>query len=156
MPSAAEAAGQDPARTFVRFSWTRTDRLSVVTMVGLAGFALAGLMAAWGLPPLDLHTPLHRMGIMDPLCGGTRAARLTMQGNLGEAWRYNPLGILAVGAAAVATLRLLVGLTTRQWLTVEVAWTSRRLRAAIAVVLVLTVLLEIRQQSRADLLLLTY
>ena len=138
---------------FVRLYWSRRDQLRAVTVIGLVGLTLAALMAAFGLPPIDLHGPLHRFGIMDPLCGGTRAARLTAQGDLAEAWRYNPLGIVAVVAAAVAATRLLVGLATRRWLNVQMGWTSRRARYVVTAVVVLLVVLEIRQQGRADLLL---
>ncbi|NHA01275.1 DUF2752 domain-containing protein [Nocardioides sp. W3-2-3] len=124
-----------------------------VTIVGVIGFASAAAMASFGLPPVDLHGPLHRMGIMDPLCGGTRAARLTAQGNLGAAWRYNPLGIVTTVAAGLAAARLLLGLTARRWVNVSIFWTPRTKRIALVVVLVLLTALEVRQQGRADLLL---
>jgi hypothetical protein len=89
---------------------------------------------------------------MDPLCGGTRAARLTAQGHLVEAWRYNPLGILATVAAAASLVRLTVGVSARRWLNFRLQWTPRRYRVAIAIVVVSLAALEIRQQGRADLL----
>ena len=109
-------------------------------------------MAVFGLPPLDLHGPLHYLGIMDPLCGGTRAARHTMRGDLALAWQYNPLGILAVLAAAVLVLRALVGSLTSRWLTVAVLWSPRRSRAVVAISLALFAVMTVRQQSRTDLL----
>lgn len=127
-----------------------------ITLVGGAGLFAAAAMARFGLPPIDLHGPLHRMGIMDPLCGGTRAARLTAQGNLVDAWRYNPLGILATLAAGFASLRFLTGVATRRWLNLRFTWTPGRLRLAVALVVVATIALEIRQQARADLLLKLY
>lgn len=75
-------------------------------------------------------------------------------GQLAEAWRYNPIGILATVAAAAATLRLAVGVITHRWLNVRLVWTPRRLWLAIAAVLV--VLLEIRQQGYAELFKLPY
>ncbi|WP_343905790.1 DUF2752 domain-containing protein [Nocardioides aquiterrae] len=143
-------------RAAISIAWSGVDELRIVTVIGLLGLAAAATMAVFGLPPVDLHGPLHRMGIMDPLCGGTRAARLTAQGNLTEAWRYNPLGILATLAAAAALARLLIGVLGRRWLNVHIAWTPRRIRIALAVVAVATILLEIRQQGRADLLLKPY
>ncbi|MFE6648973.1 hypothetical protein ACFVJS_20575, partial [Nocardioides sp. NPDC057772] len=80
------------------------------------------------------------------------AARYAAQGNLVQAWRYNSLSILIVAGAALAVLRTLVGLVGRRWLTFWVSWTPRRRRWAVGVGLVLLVLLEIRQQMRADLL----
>lgn len=136
--------------------WSKSDRMRVVTMVGGAGLVVALTMAVFGLPPVDLHGPLHRMGIMDPFCGGTRAARLTALGRLGEAWRYNPLGILATLAAALAAARVAVGTVTGRWLNIGVAWTPRRIRIALAVLTIATVALQIRQQDRADLLLKPY
>lgn len=155
-PSVPPAVGQDSAPSIVRLSWSRHDELRVVTVIGLVGLGAAALMAVFGLPPVDLHGPLHRLGIMDPLCGGTRAARLTAQGHLAEAWRYNPLGILAVAAAALAAARLMIGLTTRRWLSLEVRWTPRVTLVALTTTIALLVLLEIRQQGRADLLLRPY
>ena len=137
-------------------SWSRTDGLPVITVVGALGLVAAAAMAVFGLPPLDIHGPQHDWGIMSPTCGATRAARLTAQGNFVEAWRYNPIGILATAAAAAATLRLMVGLIARRWLHIRIVWTRRRLWLALAIAAVLVVLLEIRQQGRADLLMLPY
>ena len=90
--------------------------------------------------------------VMDPFCGGTRAARYAAQGNLTEAWRYNPLSIVIVYGALAAATRAGVGLVTRLWLTLTIGWTPARRRWVIAAVLVLLGLLEVRQQLRADLL----
>ena len=89
---------------------------------------------------------------MDPFCGGTRAARYAAQGNLAEAWRYNPLSVVIVYGALAAVVRAGVGLIARRWLTLTVKWTPVRRRWTVAVVLVLMALLEVRQQLRADLL----
>jgi hypothetical protein len=95
---------------------------------------------------------LHKLGIMDPLCGGTRAARYAAQGNLVEAWRYNPLSIVIVWGAGLAIARAAAGLLGRRWVNVTVTWTRARRRWVIGASVVLLVLLEIRQQLRADLL----
>jgi len=118
----------------------------------MVGVVIAGAMAVFGLPPVDLHGPFHRFGIMDPLCGGTRAARYTAQGEWALAWKYNPLGILAVLGATAVTIRTVIGALTRRWIAVQIYWTPRRRRAAILIVLALLVALEVRQQLRADLL----
>lgn len=151
-------AGKAPAaeRAAISIAWSSVDELRIVTVVGVLGLAAAVAMAVFGLPPVDLHGPLHRMGIMDPLCGGTRAARLTAQGDLAEAWKYNPLGILATVAAGAALARLAIGVLGRRWLNLHIAWTPRRIRIALALVVVATILLEVRQQGRADLLLKPY
>jgi hypothetical protein len=124
----------------------------VVTVVALAGLTLAAVMAVFGLPPVDLHGPLHRFGIMGPFCGGTRAARLTAQGEWALAWQYNPLGVAAVLGAAAVTLRAVVGLVSGRWLTAQLHWTPWRRRVVVVVGVALLVALMVRQQLRADLL----
>ncbi len=57
--------------------------------MALAVLAAGSTMAVSGLPPVDLHGPLHHDGIMDPLCVGTRAAAYTARGEFALAWRYN-------------------------------------------------------------------
>ena len=140
----------------VRISMDRHDEMRLVTGVGAAGLVIAVLMAVFGLPPIDIHGPLHHLGIMDPLCGGTRAARLTAQGHLAAAWRYNPLGILATAAAACAVVRLAIGLVSRRWINLRVAWTTNRARILLIVAAVAFIALDIRQQGRADLLMRPY
>lgn len=136
-----------------RVTWTPVDHHRLLTLTALAGAAATALLALWGLPPIDLHGPLHRLGIMDPLCGGTRAAYYTINGQWARAWEYNPLGIAAVSAALLGTLRVGVGLLTRRWLTVTFHWTPRRARFAIVATVVLLGVLEVRQQLEAPLLL---
>jgi hypothetical protein len=109
-------------------------------------------MAVFGLPPVDLHGLLHHVGIMDPLCGGTRAAAYTARGEWALAWRYNPLGILAVLAAALAVLRAALGALTGRWVTLTVAWTPRRVRTVAATATVLLISLTVRQQLPAEVL----
>lgn len=150
-PGRAAATSTTPA-AWLQVSWQRRDRHRLITAIAFVGVGIAVAMAAFGLPPVDLHGPFHRFGIMDPLCGGTRAARYTTQGEWALAWKYNPLGILTVLGAAAVTARSLVGLLTRRWLNLSFSWTPRRRRLAIAVILVLLVALEVRQQLRADLL----
>ena len=124
----------------------------MITVVGVIGAAAAVAMAVFGLPPVDLHGPLHRYGVMDPLCGGTRSAWYTVQGRIALAWRYNPLGIVTVLAAVAALLRAALAVSTGRWLDVAVTWTPRR-RLFVAVVgIMLLAVLEVRQQARADLL----
>jgi hypothetical protein len=134
----------------------REDRHRAVTLLAtalaLVGLALAAAMALVGLPPIDLHGPLHHVGIMDPLCGGTRAARLTAQGRLAQAWAYNPLGILAVLGAVAVVLRTAVGAVTGRWLNLHGKPTRQQARILLVLLVIGTVALEIRQQLRADLL----
>ncbi|WP_206074584.1 DUF2752 domain-containing protein [Antribacter gilvus] len=137
---------------FLGLQAEQTDRHRWLTGGATLALGAAILMAVFGLPPVDLHGPLHLLGIMDPFCGGTRAARYAALGNLVEAWRYNPLSIVIVYGALTAVVRAGVGLVTRRWFTLTIGWTPVRRRWVIAVALVLLVLLEVRQQLRADLL----
>lgn len=137
---------------WVRFSIEPSDRhrgLTWAAMVG-AGSSLALLLA--GLPPIDLHPPWHFFGIMDPLCGGTRSARLTMHGEFADAWRYNPLGIVAVFAAFSVTLRTTLGATTGRWVDVRLRLPVMVLRLLWALAVIAVVALAVRQQQIAELL----
>jgi hypothetical protein len=136
----------------VRLRWVSRDAVPLLSWAAVAALVIAGVMALAGLPPIDLHGPLHFVGIMDPLCGGTRAARYTAQGELGLAWKYNPLGIVVVLGSLPLLARAALGWTTHRWIALEVNWTPRRRAFVITTVVVLFVLLEVRQQMRADLL----
>lgn len=118
----------------------------------MVGVIAAFAMAALGLPPVDLHGPLHWIGIMDPLCGGTRAARYTASGNLQMAWKYNPLGIVVVAGGCAVVARTLVGLTTTRWVTPTIHWTKQGRKAVWVVAAVLLVVLQVRQQMLAEML----
>ncbi|GAC1411520.1 MAG: hypothetical protein NVS4B6_14310 [Mycobacterium sp.] len=91
------------------------DTHPVWTRMALSGLVIALLLAVFGLPPVDLHGPLHYLGVMDPLCGGTRSVYLTLHGLLHEALRYNPAAPLLVVAAAAVVLRAVVGWTRHYW-----------------------------------------
>ena len=152
MTTPRPGTGTSPPTAWLQVSWQRGDRHRLISVFAFVGLGIAAAMAVFGLPPVDLHGPFHRFGIMDPLCGGTRAARYTTLGEWALAWKYNPLGILAVLGAAAVTGRSLLGLLTRRWLNLAFSWTPRRRRLAITMILVLLVALEVRQQLRADLL----
>lgn len=128
------------------------DRHRWASLIAVALLAAAIVMAVFGLPAVDLHGPLHRIGIMDPLCGGTRAARYTAQGHLGLAWRYNPLGIVTVIVGALLVARTAAGIATHRWITPHITWTRRGRRIVVVLGIALLAVLEIRQQGRADLL----
>lgn len=139
-------------RPWLRCTWEARDRHLIVTVTAIGLLVTAVGMALFGLPPVDLHGVLHHFGIMDPLCGGTRAARYAAAGQWGEAWRYNPLGIVVVLTGAAMSLRAVAGVLTARWLTVSLCWTPRRKAAVIAVLVLLTVALAVRQQLSAELL----
>lgn len=136
----------------VSVSIRASDRYRWVTLASCALVAIAAGIAFLGLPPIDLHGPNHWFGIMDPLCGGTRAARFTALGQWGLAWQYNPLGIITVLGVALILLRACIGVLTHRWITLDITWTRNGRRLALALVAVVVIALEIRQQGRADLL----
>lgn len=137
-----EAPASEGARTVEVASRDNAPSLTVLAVVAVVG---AGWLRVAGLPGADLHGPLHRLGIMDPLCGGTRATYLLVRGDLLGAWSWNPLvPLLAVGLLAVAT-RFLVGRLSGRWVNLHI---PRRvwIPATIAAFLVL----EVNQQLQAD------
>ncbi len=133
-------------RSSVALSIQPTDSHSPLTWAagGLAVVSVA--IAVWGLPPVDVHGPLHRFGVMDPLCGGTRAAHFALTGQWAVAWYYNPLGPLVLITAALVLLRATVGLLTRRWVDVSVTLTRRAGRALIATALLVALGMTVRQQ----------
>lgn len=141
-----------PVQPWVRWSVARTDHHAWITWLAMLGAGIAAAMALFGLPPVDLHGLLHQFGIMDPLCGGTRAARYTARGELALAWTYNPLGIITVLGAAAIAVRAFVGLMFSSWLTANLVWTPRRKRLLYTIGVIALIALQIRQQLRADLL----
>ncbi len=133
-------------------SWENHDRHHAITFFAVLGVAGAVIMALVGLPPVDVHGPFHYVGIMDPLCGMTRAARLLAQGQLNQAITYNPaspiLALLAIGAV----IRAAIGTGTGHWLAVTIS-RSRTLYVAAGLGVAA---LWINQQVHAGLLMQTH
>jgi Protein of unknown function (DUF2752) len=130
-----------------RVSLTSEDAWPWLGPLALALLILASLLALLGLPPVDVHGPLHHLGVMDPFCGGTRAARFLMTGQWSRAWTYNP-GIFALAAlSAAALLRWMYGRAAGRWLHLQL----NRRWAASAIVLSLLAL-DAHQQLHAVLL----
>ena len=142
----------DVGLEWMTWSVSSVDRSRTLTGMAVAGFAAATGLAVLGLPTVDLHGPLHQWGIMDPFCGGTRAAYYTVHGQWALAWTYNPLGIVAVIAVVAGVARGLVGMISGRWVNVSVSWTPKRRWLVIVALAVFVVVLEARQQSLADLL----
>ena len=124
------------------------DRYPWLTSVALITAALIVLLAVVGLPPVDLHGPLHYLGIMDPLCGGTRSVYLTTHAHLAAAITYNPAAPLVPLVALALLARAFVGRVFGYWIT-----PSRPRRAVVLWCAVIAlVALEINQQLHAELL----
>jgi hypothetical protein len=137
-----------PARPGSWLSIQARDTHRSVTRLTLAGWLAAVALAVVGVPRADLHGPLHFVGIMDPLCGGTRAAYLLAHGQWAAAWSYNPVVFPLAVAAVLLVCRAVVGWSTGRWLAVHLA--DRRL--LMLVLFVALAALEVRQQLHADLL----
>lgn len=106
------------------------DPVPRLTVVAAVGLVVAAALAAFGMPPIDLHTPVHHLGIMDPACGMTRGAAATMRGDLGEAWYYNPASPLVILGGLLVVARWLVGRLSGIWIDVRVRATPFIVAAA--------------------------
>ena len=99
----------DPDRT------RSVDRPGVVRVVAVLALALMGVVA-WGVSrehPADSgvlpECPSRMLGFYCPGCGSTRAAHYTLNGDLGAAFRHNPLGmVLGVPVVSGCVVWLLV------------------------------------------------
>lgn len=135
-------------RIGIQVHWSDSNPYGAVLPVVLVGMVLAAVLAVAGLPPVSIHEPLHFVGIMDPFCGMTRAARDLARGDLSGAWEYNPasyaLALVAVGVVVISV----VGRMTRSW--VVVSFTRPNVVRVVAVALF--ALLWVNQQLHASLL----
>ena len=118
----------------------------VWTWLAFTGLIGAVILAVLGIPPIDIHGPLHNVGIMDPFCGATRSVSLTMHGRLDSALHYNPAAPVLLVAAAGLILRTGAGWLTGRWVYLRVP------RRAVILLIILAVALEVRQQANAALL----
>ncbi|CCB75450.1 MULTISPECIES: DUF2752 domain-containing protein [Streptomycetaceae] len=126
--------------------WEDRDAHPRAVPLALAGGAGAAAMAVFGLPPVDLHGPLHFLGVMDPLCGMTRASRLLVLGHIGDALRYNPAAPALAAGAVAALVKAAWGRAVGRWCTVRL---SRHGWAALFWVLVIAGW-ETNQQADAE------
>lgn len=96
-------------------------------LVKIVAFGSLGAvaLAVFGLPPISVHGPLHFLGVMDPLCGMTRAVRFMARGDVADAWRYNPASFVLAAAALVVALRWVRGRMTGRWWTIEIISRAR-------------------------------
>lgn len=138
----------DMALVAVRWS----DRDLMAWPAGAAALAVLAALALRivGVPPIDVHGPLHYVGIMDPLCGGTRAAFLLLSGDPAAAARYNPLVFPLAALVVLVLLRAGIGTLTGRWLDVRPSRGARR--TLLAVVALAVAALAVRQQLHAELL----
>ncbi|MBB2499926.1 MULTISPECIES: DUF2752 domain-containing protein [Amycolatopsis] len=133
-----------------RVEWSVRDSHRPWTLCAVVASAAAVGLRVAGLPPVDVHGPLHYLGVMDPLCGGTRAAFLLLSGDAAGAARYNPIVFPLAAIAAGLLVRAGIGVACRRWLEIRLPAGWRR--ALLAALAVAVALLWIRQQAEADLL----
>ena len=126
----------------VRVSVAANDEHPWLGVLATIGLVAGALLAVFGLPPVDLHGPLHYLGIMDPLCGGTRGVHAALRGEFGQAWRYNPLSLPLLAGAVLVLARQAAGMLTGRWLTIHLT----RPRTVLITAIALGLLLEINQQ----------
>lgn len=129
--------------------WEGHDRHPTNTRLALIGMPLALLLAVVGLPPMDIHGPLHYLGVMGPTCGMTRGVMWTARGDLLRAWQYNPASLLVLPTMASLVARALYGRIVGRWLNLTIRWRPWLWIIPTALLL----LLSIRQQINIEFLL---
>ncbi|MGH8914902.1 MAG: DUF2752 domain-containing protein [Acidimicrobiia bacterium] len=143
------AVGSKNQLTTVALRWERHDRHPTTTRLVLIGIPLVVILAIVGLPPVDIHGPLHYLGIMGPTCGMTRGVMWTARGDLARAWQFNPASAVVIPTMAVLTGRVIYGRISGRWLNLYIRW-----RPWLWIIpAVIIVLLSIRQQLNIDFLL---
>ncbi len=130
--------------------WADRDRARPITFAAVLLLVAAIVLRIVGVPPIDVHGLLHYLGIMDPLCGGTRAMFLLTSGEFGAAAHYNPVVFPIAAAGVVLLARATVGWITQRWLDVRLPRIA--LRIGVALVLIAFVALGARQQLHAEML----
>jgi Protein of unknown function (DUF2752) len=122
-PSGAQmAAWQLADHRAVAVRLVRSDRRPAgpLTIAAAVGLVIGAALAAFGMPPIDLHSPTHYLGIMDPLCGMTRGSAATLRGDLAKAWWYNPASPAVIAGGLILVARWMVGRLTGLWVDLRV------------------------------------
>lgn len=135
-------------RTPPLLAWERVDAHPHLAVPAAIGLMVAIALAIFGMPPVNLHGPLHFARIMDPMCGMTRAVASLVRGDLARAIWYNPASPVVLLGGVAALARGVYGRRAGRWL--NVSWRSP---ARITMVVILVTALEVNQQMHADRLL---
>lgn len=126
------------------------DQNPTISVMVLSLVAAAAVLRLAGVPRLDTHGPLHYFGIMDPLCGGTRATFLLLTGNWSEAAEFNPVVFPLAAVVLALVARIVWGMATGSWIHVHA---SRAVRwSGVGALMLGLLILGVRQQLHADLL----
>lgn len=140
---------QTPKRSStVAVRWEGHDRHPTTTRLALVGIPLVVLLAIVGLPPVDIHGPLHYLGIMGPTCGMTRGVMWAARGDFVRAWYFNPASLLVIPTMVLLSVRMAYGRIAGRWLNLHIRWHPWLW----IITTVLILLLTIRQQLHVDLL----
>lgn len=145
-PLVTGAAPRDAG--WIAVGWDDHDHHRWLAWLAAVGMVFALAMAAFGLPPVDLHGPLHDLGIMGPLCGMTRATRHLARFEMTAALEYNPAVLLVAFGGVLALGRWVHGWRSGRWLSIRIT----RRWSVVVVAVVLLVALTVRQQANVDLL----
>lgn len=129
-------------------AWASVDAHPHIALLSAIGMVVAVILALFGMPPLNIHGPLHFYGVMDPMCGMTRGVASVLRGDLAEAIWYNPASPVLVLGGAAGLARGLYGRRSGRWL--NVSWRSPVRVAALGI---LITALEVNQQLHAERLL---
>ena len=140
------AAARDTG--WIAVGWEDHDRHRWLARTAAVGVVLAIAMAVFGLPPIDLHGPLHDLGIMGPLCGMTRATRRLARFEMTAALQYNPAVLLVAFGGVFAVGRWAHGWRSGRWLSIRIP----RRRSVVVVAAVLLLGLTVHQQANVELL----
>lgn len=133
----------------VAFRWEAHDRHPTTTRLTLIGIPLVTLLALVGLPPVDIHGPLHYLGIMGPTCGMTRGVMWTARWDLARAGQFNPASLLVVPTLIGLTGRAVYARLANRWLNLHIRWRPWLWVIPALLILILT----IHQQINIDFLL---
>lgn len=144
-----QPSARGPALRVVREGF---DRHRPLTVLALAGLGVGALLALFGLPPVDLPSSLNLVGVVCPLCGGTRAVYYAMLGQWDVSWAYNPLGVMLVTGAAVVIVRHVAGAVSGRWLNLRVRWHRATVVGVSALLAAGILALWVNQQLHAELL----
>lgn len=123
------------------------DRMRWLTALAVVGGLAAGILALVGGFPFDTPMPTHEFGWVEPTCGLTRGATAAARGELGLAWRYNPMSLVLAALGVTGAVRGAVGLITGRWMSLRI---RRPSIVGWAVLALAVVAFTLYQQSNAD------